>query len=223
MIMKKYIFYTIPILLIIILVGGFSLSSNEKEPSFDIENLYDYHKEYKTKEINVCAKSGVKTYMDYRMTTLVSSKQYQYMHNYMTVDKKTGFLYDKDGFIGVALGSYYGKIGDRYYFTLDSGIVLPLVKVEEKADVDTDNTGCYHMIDGSVIEFVIDSNYAGNYFFNNGNGLVLNGNYNNYWLFKGEIEKVEEVLDEKNEKIITYDIETKIPDDLDIFNYGSGY
>lgn len=223
MFMKKPIVCILSALLIVILAGGFSFSSNKNESSFDIEDLYDYHKEFKSKEISVCARSGIKTYMDYRMTTVVASRQYQFMHNYMTVDKKTGFLYDKDGFIGVALGSFYGTIGDRFYFTLDSGIVLPLVKVEEKADVDTDYTGCYHMIDGSVIEFVIDSDYAGNYFFNNGNGLVLNGNYNNYWLFKGDIDKVEKVLDEKNDRIVTYDINTEVPGELDIFNYGSGY
>ena len=102
--------------------------------------------------------------------------------------KKYGYLegmpivVDEDGFIGVALGSYYGIIGDRFYVTLDSGVVLPLVKVEEKADGDTDG-GCYHYSDGSVIEFVIDKNVAGDYFGIYGNGLVLSGNYNNYELF----------------------------------------
>ena len=210
--------------LLIVILGGFTfISINEDKPSFDLEELYDYHKEFKSEEIDVCASSGIKTYIDYRMTTVVSSTQYQYMRNYMNVDKKTGFLYDKDGFIGVALGSHYGTIGSRYYFTLDSGIVLPLVKVEEKADEDTDYTGCYHMIDGSVIEFVIDSDYAGEYFYNNGNGLVLNGNYNNYWLFKGDIEKVEKVLDEKSDIVLTYSVDPDIPSNVDIFNYGSGY
>ena len=222
--MKKVII-TILAIFTIVLLGGFSNLSGEKgeKPAFDLENLYDYQKEYKSEEIEVCAKQGAKTYMDYRMTTVVSSRQYQFIHNELTVDSNTGFLYDKDGFIAVALGSFYGEIGDRYYFTLDSGIVLPLVKAEEKADEDTDAMGCYHLIDTSIIEFVIDSDYAGEYFFSNGNGLVLNGNYNNYWLFKGDIEKVEKVLDEKNDKIVTYSYNSQIPEDVDIFNYASGY
>lgn len=222
--MKKVII-TILAIFTIVLLGGFSNLSDEKgeKPAFDLENLYDYQKEYKSEEIEVCAKQGAKTYMDYRMTTVVSSRQYQFIHNELTVDSNTGFLYDKDGFIAVALGSFYGEIGDRYYFTLDSGIVLPLVKAEEKADEDTDAMGCYHLIDTSIIEFVIDSDYAGEYFFSNGNGLVLNGNYNNYWLFKGDIEKVEKVLDEKNDKIVTYSYNSQIPEDVDIFNYASGY
>ena len=222
--MKKVII-TILAIFTIVLLGGFSNLCDEKgeKPAFNLENLYDYQKEYKSEEIEVCAKQGAKTYMDYRMTTVVSSRQYQFIHNELTVDSNTGFLYDKDGFIAVALGSFYGEIGDRYYFTLDSGIVLPLVKAEEKADEDTDAMGCYHLIDTSIIEFVIDSDYAGEYFFSNGNGLVLNGNYNNYWLFKGDIEKVEKVLDEKNDKIVTYSYSSQIPEDIDIFNYASGY
>lgn len=223
MFMKKPIVCILSALLIVILAGGFSFSSNKNESSFDIEDLYDYHKEFKSKEISVCARSGIKTYMDYRMTTVVASRQYQFMHNYMTVDKKTGFLYDKDGFIGVALGSFYGTIGDRFYFTLDSGIVLPLVKVEEKADVDTDYTGCYHLIDTSIIEFVIDEDYASNYFWCNGNGYVLNGNYNNYSLFEGEIVRVEKVLDEKNEEIVSYSTSIELNKEKDVFYYASGY
>ncbi|MBP5279503.1 MAG: hypothetical protein J6Z03_03385, partial [Erysipelotrichaceae bacterium] len=97
------------------------------------------------------------------------------------------------------------------------------VKGEEKADVDTDYSGCYHTDDGSVIEFVIDSDYASGYFFSNDNGLVLNGNYNNYSLFRGSIAKVERVLDEKTDKIVTYQIENQTPKNTDIFNYASGY
>lgn len=221
--MKKY--SCLGILLLVFILCGFTIYSNESvdDYSFDLNNLYDYEKEYKTEEIEVCANTTAKTYMDYRMVTAVSSRQYQYIHNYLTVDKNTGFLYDDDGFIAVALGSYYGTIGDRYYFTLESGVVLPLVKSEEKADVDTDYTGCYHLIDTSIIEFVIDEDYASNYFWCNGNGYVLNGNYNNYSLFEGEIVRVEKVLDEKNEEIVSYSTSIELNKEKDVFYYASGY
>ena len=161
--------------------------------------------------------------MDYRMVTVVSSSQYQFIHNHLTVDKNTGFLYDEQGFIAVALGSYYGHIGDRFYFTLDSGIVLPLVKAEEKASVDTDVSGCYHLIDSSIIEFVIDEDYAAKYFYSSGNGYVLNGNYNNYDLFEGSISRVEKVLEEENENYVSYHNEIQIPKRKDSFYYASGY
>ena len=222
--MKKVLLTILAIFSIMVFTGFTNLSNEDlSKPTFNLEALYDYQKQYKGEEIENCAKTGAKTYMDYRMTTVVNSAQYQFIHNNLTVDTNTGFLYDKDGFIAVALGSYFGKIGDRFYFTLDSGVVLPLVKAEQKADVDTDAMGCQHLYDTSIIEFVIDSDYAGEYFWNNGNGLVLNGNYNNYPLFDGDIEKVEKVLDEKNDKIVTFSIETNLPTNEDIFNYASGY
>ena len=220
--MKKLLLCLLTICMSVMLCG-FTFFDDGDEDSFDIENLYDYQKEFKTEELSVCSTNTAKTYMDYRMTTLVSSKQYQFLNYQCTVDTKTGFLYDDEGFIAVALGSYYGVIGDRFYFTLDSGVVLPLVKGEEKADEDTDSSGCYHTLDGSVIEFVIDSDYASNYFFSNGNGLVLNGNYNNYSLFNGSVVKVEKVLDEKNEKVVSYKAEETLPVNIDMFNYASGY
>lgn len=220
--MKKFI-GVLFIGLILIELCGFSFFNNEEiDNEFSIESLYNYEKEFEVEEIETCASNSSKTYMDYRATTLVSSRQYQFMHNHCTVDK-TGFLLDEDNFIAVALGSFYGEIGDRFYFTLDSGVVLPLVKAEEKADVDTDYRGCYHTIDGSVIEFVIDANEAARYFGVYGNGYVLSGNYNNYPTFNGEIVKVERVMDKKNTNKVTYShVEINALSD-DMFNYGSGY
>ena len=187
-----------------------------------MNELYDYQKAFESQEVGVCSISSVKTYEDYRLITSPSSKQFWYIREHMTVDE-SGFLYDEDGFIGAALGSYYGEIGDRFYFTLDTGIVLPLVKGEEKDDGDTDRTNCYHTIDGSIIEFVIDDEYAADYFGANGNGYVLNGNYNNYSLFSGSVVKVEKVLDEKIEKIVSYKVDENQPVNVDMFNYASGY
>ncbi len=220
--MKK-VFYYVAAVCFVLIVCGFTLYETQEERRFDLDDLYDYQKEFKTEELDICSSNTAKTYMDYRMTTVVSSRQYQFIHNFLTVDKKTGFLIDEDGFIAVALGSYYGEIGDRYYFTLDSGVVLPIVKAEEKADEDTDWTGCYHTLDGSVVEFVIDDEYAAACFGTNSNGYVLDGNYNNYPLFSGSFVRVEKVLDERAEKIVTYEVDIDPPSSIDIFNYASGY
>ena len=219
------VFYVTAILCVMMVICGFSyFTDEEKKEGFDLDDLYDYQKKFKTEELEVCTSNTAKTYMDYRMTTVVDSRQYQFIHNHLTVDRKTGFLYDEEGFIAVALGSFYGEIGDRYYFTLESGIVLPLVKSEEKADVDTDYSGCYHLSDGSMVEFVIDDDYAKAYFGTNSNGYVLDGNYNNYSLFNGSFVKVEKVLDERADNIVTYHVEAQVPQTpVDIFNYGSGY
>ena len=162
----------------------------------NINELKNYEKEYSDDDYGVCSTSSTKTYMDYRAITDTSSTQYQYIQDHMHVDKVTGLLLDEDNFIGVALGSYYGEIGDRFYFELENGAILPLVKIEEKAQSDT-YEGCYHISDGSVIEFVIDRQVAQNHFGTSENGYVLSGNFNNYEIFKGDIVSVTKVSDEK--------------------------
>lgn len=216
--MKKILAILSTILLITVL-SGFTIESGD----FDNEELYDYQKEYVAEEVGACALGNTKTYMDYRSVTDPSSKQYWFIRDNMEVDPLTGFLLDEDGFIGVALGSYYGSIGDRYYFTLDTGVVLPVVKVDEKSDRDTDSTGCYHTGDGSVIEFVIDKDVANEYYGYYANGLVLQGNFSNYPIYKGSIVKVEKVTDEKRKDYVTYvDSPVIIPNE-NIFEYASGY
>lgn len=132
-----------------------------------------------------CSTSNVKTYMDYKAITMVGSKQYQYIQNNMTISN--GLLYDGD-YIGVALGSWWGDIGSKWTIELDTGILLNVVKVDEKANAHT-YSGCQHRNDSSVIEFVIDSNTVPSEWWG-GNGLVFNGNFNNSELFNGNILRV---------------------------------
>lgn len=209
------------ILCLFLLLLPLTAASDKEDTSYDLDSLKDYQKEYLGEDVGVCAYSSVKTYMDYKAITAKNSTQYKYIRDYMNIDS-SGLLVDKDGFIGVALGSYYGVIGDRYYFTLDNGIVLPLVKVEEKADSDTVN-GCSHP-DGSVIEFVIDSEKATDFFGRWGNDLILSGNFNNSSWFKGEIKAVEKVTEEKNPNYVLYEAkEETYFDNYNIFAYDNGY
>ena len=140
---------------------------------------------------DVCATSTIKTYMSYKAVTNTRSKQYNIIHNQLTVDKNTGILYDDYGYLAVALGSFYGKLGDRFIFELSNGNELPVIKADEKSNNDTIN-GCYHKSDSSVIEFIIDTNIAKKYF-GSTNGYVSNGNFNNVSIFKGHIVSVKQV------------------------------
>lgn len=199
------------------------IEENE-EKIFSIDKLSSNENEFKSESIETCGIGTVKSYMDYRAITDTASKQYRYIQENMTVDEETGFLYDKDGFIGAALGSYYGVIGDRFYFTFENGVTIPIVKIESKANIDTDNKNCYNPNDNSVIEFVVDKDIANEYFGYYGNGLVLSGNYGNYFLFKGDIIKVEKVLDEKITNDVDYNAgNDKSLEDQDIYYYASGY
>lgn len=51
----------------------------------------------------------------------------------MTMTIKDGFFYTYDGYMAVALGSYFGGLGERYGFTLSSGVVLKVIKAEPKS------------------------------------------------------------------------------------------
>ena len=183
-------------LISLILVLSFFFCSGFTPEEFSIENLDEYEKEYVAEEVAACSYSSVKTYMPISTITSKSSRQYKFIEEHITVDEETGLIYDEDGFIGVALGSVFGAIGTRYYITLDTGVVLPVVKVDAKSDSHTID-GCYHANDKSVIEFVIDRSKAEEFFGVGGNGLIKNGNLNNDERLKGRIEKVELVTDEK--------------------------
>jgi hypothetical protein len=174
-----------------VLIFLFLVLSNR---GINVKKFANYRKMLGAEEIKVCASSSGKTYEDYRMITDETSNQYKLIKSKLKVDKKTGFLYDKDGFLAVALGYQFGPVGTRYYFTLDTGIVLPLIKTDEKDPKDASD-GCAVDINGTVIEFVIDADAALKHFGTITNGLVLDGNYNNSPDFAGSIVKIERILE----------------------------
>lgn len=177
----------------IILLMTISLFWNKRViiKSYKVEYIQPTHvyNTYKVTYMKVISNSSVKSYMSYKAITSKSSNQYRYIKKYMSVNEK-GLLVDSEGYIGVALGSAFGSIGSKFVFTLDTGIVLKVVKVEAKSDKHT-YKGFYHRVDTSVIEFVVDTQKAGKYYGIGGNGLVVDGNFNNINEFKGKIESIE--------------------------------
>ena len=171
-------------------IEGFAVENNIKLPEvtavFADNNKMESVNEVKEEEpFNYALyNSASKTYMDYRAITDKSSKQYKYIKANMTVGSD-GYLRDKDGNIGVALGSYYGEVGSKYQVTLSEGQVFNVVKIEEKSDAHTID-GCIQKWDKSVIEFVIDSSK----FEKASNGYVYQGNFNNNPEFRGTIESM---------------------------------
>ena len=149
---------------------------------------------YEKSDIAVCSSSSVKSYMSYKKITTVTSAQYRYIRTNMYVDIDTGLLRHKEhpDYVGVALGTYFGKVGDMFEFTLDSGNVIKAVMVDIKSDRHTYNR-CYHREDNSVIEFVIDPDIAVRHYGMGGNGYIMNGNFNNASEFSGKIISVKKV------------------------------
>ena len=137
-----------------------------------------------------------KTYMDYRKITNRDTAQWKYIHSdAISVDDR-GFLVTEDGYIGVALGTYFGPVGSKYIFELDTGIELKVVKVEVKSDKHT-CVNNYKAGSNDVIEFVIDT--KADYMQQNiwGNGLIFQGNFNNCEDFRGNIIGIKEVVGDK--------------------------
>lgn len=95
-------------------------------------------------------------YMDYRAITDTSSKQWTLQQMAWT---------DSDGFrrIGddycVALGTFYGQVGDRFRITTDRGNVYTVQMADAKG---YDSNGWYHVAgDGKInlVEFIVQTEY----------------------------------------------------------------
>lgn len=138
----------------------------------------------------VCAYSSAKTYEEGNIRWDPTSTQFQIMNTLHINDR--GMYESVDGYLAVALGSYYGPVGSKFKITLDSGIVLKVIKADAKADKDTVN-GCSQRTDGSILEFVINEPTAFR-FFPSTNGYVNNGNFNNHTDYQGTIVKVEKLV-----------------------------
>lgn len=128
--------------------------------------------------------------MDYKCITSKISSQYKYIHSEKVTVCEDGLLRDNEGYIGVALGSYYGStIGDRYIIHLSTGKTVKCILLDQKADRETDTTNSYHLHDGSLVELVIDTNKCKVSY-----GMAIKmGNFDYADFFKGEIVEVEKV------------------------------
>lgn len=103
------------------------------------------------------ANSQKMTYMDYRAITDTSSKQYKLQQDPYCVVNEKGFLMYRDNWYVVAMGSYWGNIGDKFIVRLENGTLFSVIIGDYKSDRDTDKEHYAHRADGHVIEFLIDS------------------------------------------------------------------
>lgn len=137
----------------------------------------------KSTVIKPCGTSSVKSYMDRSKITDKTSKQHRFIEENM--EAKNGLWFDREGYLGVALGSWFDEIGSRWIFELSSGELMYTVKIDEKDDKHTIN-GCEQKDDKSIIEIVVDEET--NPYWIGENGYILNGNFNN--VFEGTIVSV---------------------------------
>lgn len=116
--------------------------------------------------------SYFKSYMDYRMITSPSSKQYKLQQNAYTEDG-----YRKvDGRMMVAMANF--SVGDKLDIHLSSGEVLQVIIGDIKA-----STTCAHP-DGSILEFIVDTRTMDK-------GVRVSGNFND--IYEGTIKLIEKI------------------------------
>lgn len=139
---------------------------NDQNKEIDISKDITNHKPNKL-EINPTSRNGYrnvssisssfKSYMDYRTITDKTSQQYKLQHNRIIYTDKEGFRKSGDSFL-VAIGTYYSNtIGEELEITLDTGETFNAILADIKDNKDTDSNNQCHKIDGSVVEFIVDS------------------------------------------------------------------
>lgn len=60
----------------------------------------------------------------------------------------------------VAMGYYYGAVGDRLKITMDNGLEYKVMLGDNKAIADTDSTRRVCNINGSIVEFIVDKGFS---------------------------------------------------------------
>lgn len=126
------------------------VSSEADNPNYTSNEYLTY------KSFPVSGGLEFKSYMDWRKITSTSSMQYKLQHS---------VAYTGDYGIRMINGRYCVAVGSRFTvkhgtpldIVLENGNVLKCVLADTKANVDTDSTNTFHKGDGSVVEFVVDS------------------------------------------------------------------
>ena len=97
--------------------------------------------------------TSMKTYMSYKAITAKNTVQWQLQQRDDVYTDSEGFRRIGDDFM-VAVGSYYGQVGDKLHITLDNGEFTAVI-ADQKKNIHTDSENKYHISDGSVLEFLI--------------------------------------------------------------------
>lgn len=146
-----------------------------------------------TIKLGLCSssKTWFKSYEPYQAITDKTSVQYQLIHSDQIYVGNDGLLYSNDGYIGVALGNVYGKVGDKFIIRFDNGNETKVIKLDEKATKDTVND-CYHKTDGSMIEVLVDKDLAAQSY---PLAIKVWGDFNYSDKFNGAVEEIYKVIE----------------------------
>lgn len=122
----------------------------DTEDSIEVEevvefnpNLYSIHPDA----------SSFKCYMDYLAITSTTSTQYK-MQQIAYTDENG--LRKIDEYYCVAMGTYYGKCGDKFYVETDEGNSWKVIISDVKSDLHTNETKQFSRSNGCMMEFLVD-------------------------------------------------------------------
>lgn len=132
-----------------------------------------------------------KPYEAYYAITDPTSKAYQFQCKSSVKVDSRGFLMENNTWYCVALGSYFGHVGDKFLFTLSSGKVIPVVIADMKADRDTDSQN-YLSYGGHIIEFLINPHS----WYMVSNGVTRRGSLNILPELRGKVTRIQRVTNE---------------------------
>ena len=83
-----------------------------------------------------------------------------------------------DDYYCVAMGTHYGKVGDKLYIETDEGACWKVILADIKSDKHTDSTNSYTLSNGCMMEFIVDTRQMPGPIKRSGtvNGLGFQGN-----------------------------------------------
>lgn len=139
-------------------IGGFSLVLDDYYDTLEYENkpriaLMSLVEENYT-DLEVPSKNAFKSYMSYRSITDKTSRQYELQQSAITDELG---LRTYNGRYCVAVGTYYGDVYDEIDVVMDSGTILECIISDIKDDKHTNDKNQKHKVDGSVVEFIVDT------------------------------------------------------------------
>lgn len=118
--------------------------------------------------------NSFKTYMDYKRL----SKNFEGRKIVETGYVDEFGLRRVNGAYCVALGTYYGRIGDIFRVTLSTGVQVKVVKCDTKSNDHTDSTHRYTTKSNCMMEFLVDESKLSDSISSSGNvstGTELEG------------------------------------------------
>jgi len=132
------------------------ISTSNVYVQFDDKDVQEYGYSFKPQSDYDDNFGVAKTYEHYGKITCPTAKQTKLNNLSEVYTDDYGFRKIGDYYL-VALGSYYGDIGDIFVVTLSEGRVFLCIKGDAKADQHTDVLNQAHLLDGSVVEFIVDA------------------------------------------------------------------